>query len=105
MIDEDIDTAQAMADLDVIFANDRLDAILGSTQPIPAEDACLGTMLGLEVLEDLAQAYPGDTDFQQTIDGCGSICPRVALHGVPRLFRSCTRAIMCGGAPGDGVQL
>lgn len=73
MIDEDIDTAQAMADLDVIFANDQLDAILGSTQPIPAEDSSLGTMLGLEVLEDLAHAYPSDQDFQQAMDGCGSL--------------------------------
>lgn len=59
-----------MADLDVIFANDRLDAILGSAQPMPNEgDASLGTMLGLEVLEDLANTYPSDTDFQQAMDG------------------------------------
>jgi hypothetical protein len=58
-----------MSDLDVIFANDRLEALLGSTQPIPTEDASLGTMLGFEVLEDLAQAYPSDTDFQQAMDG------------------------------------
>lgn len=74
MLDEDIDTAQAMADLDVIFASDRLDAILGSTQQMPQEDASLGTMLGLEVLEDLAHAYPSDTDFQQALDGCGIDC-------------------------------
>ena len=78
MLDEDIDTAQAMADLDVIFSNDRLDAILGSAQPIPTEDASLGTMLGLEVLEDLAQAYPSDTDFQQAIDGCSPLRPHAA---------------------------
>jgi hypothetical protein len=67
MLLEDIDTTQAMADLDVIFANDRLDAILGNTKPSAADDASLGTILGLEVLEDLATAYPADSDLQQAI--------------------------------------
>lgn len=62
------DECQAIADLDVIFENERLDAILGSSNTLPVEtDRPLQQMLGLDALEDLPTISQGEADFQQAM--------------------------------------
>ena len=62
------DECQAIADLDVIFENERLDAILGSSNTLPVEtDRPLQQMLGLDALEDLPTMSEGEADFQQAM--------------------------------------
>lgn len=72
------DECQAIADLDVIFENERLDAILGSSNTMPVEtDRPLQQMLGLDNLEDLPTMSQGEADFQRAMmEGCGpnAIC-------------------------------
>lgn len=66
------DECQAIADLDVIFENERLDAILGSSNTLPVDtDRPLQQILGLDALEDLPSMSQGDVEFQQAMmDGC-----------------------------------
>eukprot|EP00892_Ulva_mutabilis_P007366 jgi/Ulvmu1/5000/UM021_0017.1 len=62
------DECQAIADLDVIFENERLDAILGSSNTLPVEnERPFQQMLGLDTLEDLPTMSQGDADFQQAM--------------------------------------
>lgn len=60
------DECQAIADLDVIFENERLDAILGSSNTLPVETERPFQQM-LDTLEDLPTISQGDADFHQAM--------------------------------------